>query len=267
MRGAPLAQQLSLFGQLGSTKVPDRIALTPKAPTTQAIPLAPAVTTMHQILIYADSLTWGIIPNTRERLPFDRRWPGVLENILLRGGLRVRVLEDCLVGRRTVWEDPFKPGRNGREGLAQRVEMHSPLSLVILLLGTNDFQFSHPYNDAWAASQGIAALVAEIRNAPIEPGMPIPPILVVSPPLIRTPKGSIAPKFRGADDRCTDLPKAYEQVAVELGCDYLNAETVTRSSTIDGVHLDADQHVILGTAIADTVRDILKRRDSVHTHP
>jgi lysophospholipase L1-like esterase len=65
---------------------------------------------MQQILVYADSLTWGIIPDTRKRLPFDERWPGVLENMLTAGGRRVRVIEDCLNGRRTVWDDPFKLG-------------------------------------------------------------------------------------------------------------------------------------------------------------
>ncbi|MCA9195372.1 MAG: hypothetical protein KDB03_26555 [Planctomycetales bacterium] len=34
---------------------------------------------MDQILVYGDSLSWGIIPGTRERLPFSKRWPGVLE--------------------------------------------------------------------------------------------------------------------------------------------------------------------------------------------
>jgi len=34
---------------------------------------------MNHILIYADSLTWGIIPNTRKRLSFEKRWPGVFE--------------------------------------------------------------------------------------------------------------------------------------------------------------------------------------------
>jgi hypothetical protein len=41
-------------------------------------------------------------------------------------------------------------------------------------LGTNDFQFCHPYNDAWSAAQGITALVKEIRKLPIEPGMTVP---------------------------------------------------------------------------------------------
>ncbi|MDQ2844082.1 MAG: GDSL family lipase, partial [Acidobacteriota bacterium] len=49
---------------------------------------------MHHLLVYSDSLTWGIIPNTRKRLPFDERWPGVLENKLNKAGQRVRVIED-----------------------------------------------------------------------------------------------------------------------------------------------------------------------------
>jgi len=212
---------------------------------------------MHQVLVYSDSLTWGIIPNTRQRLPFDQRWPGVLENRLNLSGQRVRVIEDCLNGRRTVWSDPFKPGRNGLEGLAQRIEMHSPLSLVILMLGTNDFQFCHPYNNAWSAAQGIATLIQEIRKAPIEPGMPIPSILIVSPPQIRAPQGSIAAKFQGAEQRGSGLAKAYAQVASDLNCYCFDAETVTSTSVVDGVHLDADQHGKLGVALVEVVRSIL----------
>ncbi|HKE28653.1 MAG TPA: SGNH/GDSL hydrolase family protein [Bryobacteraceae bacterium] len=212
---------------------------------------------MKQILVYADSLTWGIIPDTRLRLPFEERWPGVLENALNAAGLQVRVIEDCLNGRRTVWDDPFKPGRNGLEGLAERIEIHSPLALVILMLGTNDFQFCHPYNDAWAAAQGVAALVNEIRKAPIEPGMPVPPILVIAPPLIRSPKGPIAPKFKGAETRCAGLADVYRQMADGLGCSFLDAHTITSSSRVDGVHLDADQHGKLGLALAERVRAIL----------
>jgi lysophospholipase L1-like esterase len=48
---------------------------------------------MEQILIYSDSLTWGIIPNTRRRLPFDKRWPGVFEDALLKAGENIQVIE------------------------------------------------------------------------------------------------------------------------------------------------------------------------------
>jgi lysophospholipase L1-like esterase len=213
---------------------------------------------MDQILVYSDSLTWGIIPGTRKRLSFDERWPGVMENQLNAQGRRVRVIEDCLNGRRTVWEDPFKAGRNGKEGLAQRIEINSPLALVILMLGTNDFQFSHPYNDAWSAAQGIAALVNEIRKAPIEPGMAVPSILIGCPPQMRNPRGMIAPKFRGAQERSTGLAEAYAQLAAELDCEFLDAESVTPASRVDGVHLDADQHQKLGLAMAEKVRTLLR---------
>ena len=125
---------------------------------------------MQQILVYADSLSWGIIPNTRHRLTFEERWPGILERSLADQGRSVRVLEDCLNGRRTVFQDPFLHGRNGLIGLAQKIEMHSPLALVVLMLGTNDFQSVHPHTH-WHAAQGIATLVKAIRQAPIEPGI------------------------------------------------------------------------------------------------
>jgi lysophospholipase L1-like esterase len=211
---------------------------------------------MQQILIYSDSLSWGIIPSTRQRLNFDQRWPGVMENELTAYGENIRVIEDCLNGRRTVWEDPYKPGRNGLTGLAQRIEIHSPLKLVILMLGTNDFQSMHDYN-AWHSSQGIVALVSAIRSAPIEPGMPVPPILVVAPPPIRTPKGPIAPKFMGGENKCIGLAEAYEKVCLELDCFFFDSSQMITSSDVDGVHLDVSQHAVLGKALAKVVASIV----------
>jgi lysophospholipase L1-like esterase len=211
---------------------------------------------MQQILVYADSLSWGIVPATRRRLAFEERWPGVLESTLLGRGREVRILEDCLNGRRTAFEDPFLPGRNGLIGLAQKIEMHSPLALVILMLGTNDFQSVHPHSAAHAA-QGIATLVRTIRQAPVEPGMPIPPVLVVIPPPIGTPRGPIAWKFEGAAEKSVGLSNAYREICALLDCPHFDAGAVTASSSIDGVHLDADQHRLLGVALAERVAQLI----------
>ncbi|NKB68877.1 MAG: GDSL family lipase [Candidatus Latescibacteria bacterium] len=239
---------------------------------------------MQHILVYADSLSWGIIPQTRQRLPFEARWPGVLEIALnaeprhsvkpdsagqggppygiqeaappYGTGLSVRIIEDCLNGRRTVWDDPFKPGRNGLVGLAQRIEIHSPLALVIIMLGTNDFQSMHPHN-AWHAAQGMATLVEAVRQAPIEPGMPIPPVLIAAPPPIGTPQGPIAAKFTGGAEKCTGLAAAYRDVAQSLDCPFFDTGQITSSSPVDGVHLDADQHLALGKALATVVEPLL----------
>ncbi|MGO8701902.1 MAG: SGNH/GDSL hydrolase family protein [Limisphaerales bacterium] len=211
---------------------------------------------MLQILVYGDSLTWGIIPNTRQRLPFTSRWPGVLEGQLTGRGLCVRVIEDCLNGRRTVWDDPFKPGRNGLQGIGQRIEANSPLALVIVMLGTNDFQSPHQHN-AWHSAQGLAAVIRAIRLAPIEPGMPVSRVLVVAPPAIEKPKGAIAPKFLGAELRCAGMAEAYSQVAGEEKCAFFDAALVTPSSVVDGVHLDLGQHRQLGEALAPIVLALL----------
>lgn len=211
---------------------------------------------MDQVLVYGDSLAWGIVPNTRRRLPFAQRWPGVLETELLASGKRVRIIEDCLNGRRTAWEDPFKPGRMGLQGMGQRIEVNSPLAAVILMLGTNDFQSSHQ-NSAWHSAQGLAAIVRAIRVAPVEPGMPVPPVLIVAPPPIQTPKGLIAPKFSGAEARCLGMAEACRQVAAEEQCAFFDAATVITSSVIDGVHLDADQHDRLGRALVGPLMSLL----------
>jgi lysophospholipase L1-like esterase len=212
---------------------------------------------MRQILVYADSLTWGIIPETRRRLAFAARWPGVMEAELAAAGEPVRVVEDCLNGRRTAWDDPYKPGRNGLVGLEQRVEASSPLALVVLMLGTNDFQSMHQLTVRHSA-EGVAALVRAVRRAPLEPGIPVPEVLVVAPPPIGTPAGAIAWKFAGAAEKSAGLADAYAQVARDLGCRFFDAGTVTGASIVDGVHLDADQHRVLGRALAGVVLAALR---------
>src|SRR5215475_14033597 len=184
---------------------------------------------MHQILVYSDSLSWGIIPRSRRRLPFGQRWPNVVEKNLTGSGIPARLIEDCLNGRRTVWDDPFKPGRNGLAGLEQRIEVNSPLALVIVMLGTNDFQSMHPHT-AWHAAEGVAAIVRAIRRAPIEPGLPRPEVLVVVPPPVREPKGPLAAKFAGASAKCVGLTEEYRRMAAEVGCPLFDAGSVTGSS-------------------------------------
>ena len=140
-----------------------------------------------------------------------------------------------------------------------RIEAQSPLALVVLMLGTNDFQSTHA-NNAWHSSQGLAALVHAIRSAPIEPGMPVPPILVVAPPPITTPRGAIASKFAGGELRCIGAAEAYAQMCAETGCAFFDAGHVIHASPIDGVYLDAAEHRTLGVALVEPVATLLESR-------
>ena len=135
-----------------------------------------------------------------------------MENELLRMGYPVRVIEDCLNGRRTAADDPFKPGRNGLIGLEQRMEINSPLALVMIMLGTNDFQSMHSFT-ARQSAQGLGALVEAIRRAPIEPGMTTPDILLIAPPTIRAAGGPLAEKFANAETKAEGLSEAIREIA------------------------------------------------------
>jgi lysophospholipase L1-like esterase len=92
--------------------------------------------------------------------------------------------------------------------------------------------------------------------------MPVPAILVVAPPPLQSPRGPIAPKFADAERKCVGLAAAYARVADELRCAFFDAGGVTESSRVDGVHLDADQHRILGAALAAPVTALLAHQAS-----
>jgi lysophospholipase L1-like esterase len=89
--------------------------------------------------------------------------------------------------------------------------------------------------------------------------MPVPQVLVVAPPPIGTPRGTIAPKFEGGKRKCHGLAAAYKKVSEDLGCYFFDAGTVVMSSNADGVHLDAGQHSILGQALARVAAPLLTR--------
>ncbi len=214
---------------------------------------------MKQILIFADSLSWGLIPNTRQRLPFQKRWPGICENILLSKKHDIRIIENCLNGRRTVWDDPFKDGRNASKYLSQAVEINSPLELVILMLGTNDFQSTHN-NNASLSAQGIVKLINIIKSAPIEPNMPSPEILVIAPPKITIAKGTIKNKFIDANKRCTNFSNELEIISKENFVHFLNADNIVKVSNEDGVHLDEPQHQTLAEAVTNMISTILSTK-------
>jgi hypothetical protein len=72
-------------------------------------------------------------------------------------------------------------------------------------------------------------------------------------------KGKIAPKFQGAETKAVGLASAIEIVAQELGCHFFDAGSVTTTSRVDGVHLDEDQHLTLGKALAEEIMALLPR--------
>ena len=125
---------------------------------------------------------------------------------------------------------------------------------MIILLGTNDLKtrFSLPPSDI-AASAGL--LVEMGRAIPTLAGMtPHRIVLVAPPPIAET--GCLVEMFAGGYDKSRKLGALYGEVARRLGVPFVDAGTVIRSSATEGIHWDADQHLLFGRHMAGVVRDL-----------
>jgi len=92
------------------------------------------------ILCFGDSNTRGTRPDdSNTRYERSDRWTGQLQVML---GSDYYVIEEGLGGRTTDLEHPRteKLGRNGIDYFKPCLESHSPIDIVIIMLGTNDFK-------------------------------------------------------------------------------------------------------------------------------
>lgn len=208
------------------------------------------------VLCYGDSLSWGIVPGTRQRHPHGKRWTGILQQLL---GDDVRVIEECLNGRTTAWNDPLRPGRNGKDLLLPLLHSHAPVDLVVIFLGTNDLQSMYGV-DAYESSLGAGVLVDMVQSCRAEPMELAPQVLLLAPPRIGRLGGAMAEKFLGAEQKSIQFTPCYQRIAEERGCFFLDAAQCIQASEVDGVHLDALQHRQLAAALHRRVLAILERR-------
>ena len=204
---------------------------------------------MKTILCYGDSNTWGYIPGSAERYAPDVRWPGIMRKLL---GETYNVIEEGLNGRTTVWEDPYKPGRNGLELLRPILDSHNPIDLVVLMLGTNDLK--HFYG-AYAAdaARGVNLMIETILKSTIGHIGNVPKILLIAPPEIGDLSDLMANQFRNAAVKSKEFSSVYAELAKQHNCDFLDAAIIVKPSPNDGVHLDEDEHRKLGEAIGEQV--------------
>jgi lysophospholipase L1-like esterase len=209
---------------------------------------------MKTILCYGDSNTWGYSPSTQDRYSRDERWGGVLRNALGEGYL---VIEEGLGGRTTVWDDPVEGiHKNGRTYLLPCLESHQPIDLVVILLGTNDLKRRFSAG-AFDIAQGAGVLVRIVQKSETGPNGQPPKVLLLAPPPTADLTGTdFVEMFKGADEKSKNFSREFRRVAEELGCEFLDAAEVIVSSTLDAIHLDAEEHRKLGQAVATRVREI-----------
>ena len=174
-------------------------------------------------------------------------WPKVMAR-----RLQVEVISEGLGGRTTIYDDfTGSCDRNGSRVLPILLQSHSPLDIVIIMLGTNDLKPTI-CGTAEGAASGIRKLVSIIRRHDYRGIGPIPEIIVAAPPpCVIGPDGLTGGGRSISETR--RLSKLYNEVASELGTQFFDAGQVAIASPVDGVHLDADNTAAIGVALADFI--------------
>ena len=203
---------------------------------------------MRRILCFGDSNTWGYDPATEDRFDDQTRWTGVLQAAL---GGDFTVIEEGLNGRTTVWNDPIEGYKNGHDYLVPCLETHRPLDLVVLMLGTNDLKRRFSLS-AYDIAQGVAVLLRAISYSKAGRDGHAPRVLLMAPPPVAKLTG-FAEMFEGSEAKSLLLGQHYRAVAVEYNVAFLDTSTVIRSSDLDGIHFEAEEHTKLGRAVAHEV--------------
>ncbi len=214
---------------------------------------------MKKILCYGDSNVWGFVPGSynletklAQRYSKNLLWTTILQKKL---GDEYEIFVDGINGRTTDLDEinPGRAFRNGFTHLGFTLEIHYPIDLIILWLGTNDLkkQFNR---SSLEIKNSLHKLVTLISSSMAGQNAHAPKILIICPPPIIE---NLHPEFNdNAINKSKELSKFYYELSLEMHCDFLDAGIYIRPSLIDGIHLDSDSCSIIGNKIAEKVKQI-----------
>lgn len=207
------------------------------------------------VLCYGDSNTNGQPAEevNEGRWPANVRWPGQLQ-ILLGDGYSV--IEEGLGGRTTDIDDASAPSSNGRRYLFPCLHSHSPLDVVVLMLGTNDLKNRFDRSAA-QITDALSGLVDDIEQSVTNRDGTPPKIILMSPAHLDHHAAAFnAHEELGAiaTEKSQQLSASLRTLAAARGVLFADAATVARVGD-DGVHLTRDSHRGIAELVAKTITE------------
>ncbi len=215
------------------------------------------------IICLGDSNTHGYCADPNDcadpvlaRFNEDERWTCLLQKAL---GEDYLVVEEGLSGRTTVFDDPLYEHLSALDYIYPCLKSHEPVSLLIVMLGTNDTKERFGMN-AFAIGLGMRRLVTKARQIDCWGPGGKPNVLIVCPPAIgegvlTSPVADeMGTMGHGCVEKSRKLPAEYRRVAQETGCHFLDAnETGCEFNRIDFMHLTCAGHAKLAGALAGLI--------------
>lgn len=196
---------------------------------------------LKKILCFGDSNTYGYIPNNGARYDKNTRWTGVLS--LLSHG-KFKIIEDGCNNRTAFAANPAGKIFTGYEILPELLT--DDFDAVVLAIGINDTQFLYNLSSIEIAS-GVEKLINIVKVK-----SPQAKILLVAPSILTDDvlNGNFACLFdRTSIEKSRQLPLLYQKIAEKQNIEFLDLNSVAKTSSLDGLHYAPEQHLKIAQAI------------------
>ena len=204
------------------------------------------------VLCFGDSNTFGQPSEGRGRWPADVRWTGQLQQIL---GTGYAIIEEGLGGRTTDLDYSDRDDRNGRKYFQPCLRSHSPLDMVVIMLGNNDLKTKFG-REVGAVATALEGYIDNVEHTAWTRNGGVPAVLLVSPIHLDPDQPAFAEESSeyGAESvrKSRELAGAIRRVAHKRNALFVDAANVARPG-IDGVHLSRDSHQRVAELIAREV--------------
>lgn len=209
-----------------------------------------------RILCFGDSNTWGFDASTGERFSESVRWTSLLQEAY---GEKVQVIEEGLSGRTSVFQDPLFEGLCALDYIHPCILSHSPLDVVVIMLGTNDTKErfrATSYNIA----QGIVRLAQKTAKA-LEVQENNCVVIIVSPPPIHENYRHteiFEAMGEACDRKSNELGESLATLIAQHPFEFVDASHIPMN-TIDYMHLDEEGHKLFAQLIFNKLESLLKK--------
>lgn len=196
---------------------------------------------MKKFLCFGDSNTYGYIPNNGARYDKNTRWTGVLS--LLSHG-KFEIIEGGCNNRTAFAANPAGKIFTGYEILPELLT--DDFDVVVLAIGINDTQFLYNLSSIEIAN-GVEKLINIVKVK-----SPQAKILLVAPSILTEDvlNGNFACLFdRTSIEKSRQLPLLYQKIAEKQNIEFLDLNSVAKTSSLDGLHYAPEQHLKIAQAI------------------
>ena len=204
---------------------------------------------MTNILIYGDSNSWGYTDEDAGQ-KYSNRWPVVFKNFLKQKKITCNLIEDSLPGRTTNIDDMVNGKHlNGASTFKSSLLAHSPIDIVIIMLGTNDLKkrFNRKPEDI---SNGLLELISIADKTFSGKGtwhdQNKSQIIILTPPAL----GKLSdeknwPNYKewvGGFQKSKELNESFKAILNDKKVKLYNCNDIIKSSEIDPIHWSKNTH-------------------------